>query len=551
MVIGTDSDSAKKQCCKRVGLLVFTLLAALNAWANDASISLQSETTSIFLGDIVILDIESTGLHDALDVSELKQSDEFIRETVGTRIAVQNGQVIDIAIRRMEFIPKREGVFYYGPLRGEGNKGPVLSNTIAVRVQPAIKTEWSPGPADFEGEIRLSTTTPLLGQQLILDVELRHQFPIANEMITLPALQHVDAIPLFEQRRTIVDTDKTWRQTAWRYLLHAKKSGTIELGLLSWSGTLIKSRTQRGAFEFNLAAEPLLVKPSTSGLDEWWLPASSVNLSDEWSQDVKTLSAGDEVIRTITLTANNVLAKQLPDVVPLASRALTSTLIHSTREQELHDTHSVAKAVFKYRMIAQSPIPVFLDTVRVPWWNTETGSADEAIIPARRINVGLPDRKDLLADLALSGSRTAVIAGTLKSFARWQPMLIGFIALLASLLLIPLARQLYYLLMHRRQRHATQSRLRQWHRNKEWLPLYNELNRIEQHSNALLAGGNVDEKQIIYNTNDRDFQHLKHLLERTLFDDKNDASAQLAEITINGPDILRNSAPRQRRVPTL
>ncbi|MFT6306801.1 MAG: hypothetical protein ACJA0Z_001966 [Halioglobus sp.] len=52
-------------------------------------------------------------------------------------------------------------------------------------------------------------------------------------------------------------------------------------------------------------------------------------------------------------------------------------------------------------MIAQSPIPVFLDTVRVRWFNTLANINKEAIIPARRINVGLPDRADLLVDIAL------------------------------------------------------------------------------------------------------------------------------------------------------
>jgi hypothetical protein len=55
-------------------------------------------------------------------------------------------------------------------------------------------------------------------------------------------------------------------------------------------------------------------------------------------------------------------------------------------------------------MVAQSPIPVFLDTVRVPWFDTIERKAKEAIIPARRINVGLPDRADLLADIALKNN---------------------------------------------------------------------------------------------------------------------------------------------------
>lgn len=47
---------------------------------------------------------------------------------------------------------------------------------------------------------------------------------------------------------------------------------------------------------------------------------------------------------------------------------------------------------------------MFLDTVRIPWWDTELQLAREAIIPARRINVGLPDRANVLSKLALEES---------------------------------------------------------------------------------------------------------------------------------------------------
>ena len=117
-----------------------------------------------------------------------------------------------------------------------------------------------------------------------------------------------------------------------------------------------------------------------------------------------SVSAGDEVIRTITVIADGALSQQIPDIAPLPSRAFSSVLIGKNREQSLIGNKIVSKAEFQFRMTAQSPIPVFLDTVRVPWWNTVEQKMSEAIIPARRINIGLPERADVLANLALRGS---------------------------------------------------------------------------------------------------------------------------------------------------
>ena len=143
----------------------------------------------------------------------------------------------------------------------------------------------------------------------------------------------------------------------------------------------------------------ITVNPASAEAD-WWLPAEAVTLTESWSSEVRELKAGDEVVRTLTLSATGVLASQLPVVVPLETRGIAQTLIREQREEALQGTTVQAQATFDYRVRAQSPVPVFLDTVRVPWWNTQLQEADEAILPARRINVGLPERADLLAALA-------------------------------------------------------------------------------------------------------------------------------------------------------
>jgi|GEM_PF-7116744 len=134
---------------------------------------------------------------------------------------------------------------------------------------------------------------------------------------------------------------------------------------------------------------------------DWWLPATSLQLTEEWSQPPTELRAGDELNRIIRVEAGSVLAGQIPTPNVPQSRAVQQTLINTKRQEKLTTNSVVSSAEFTYRVKAQSPIPVFLDTVRIPWWNTQKNAATEAIIPARRINVGLPDRADVLSQLAL------------------------------------------------------------------------------------------------------------------------------------------------------
>ena len=406
-------------------LTTLFLLHSSVAIAQEHGIKLSSQTPSVYLGDTIVIDIEAVGLLDTVVTTELLNEADLLRESYGTRISVVNGEVVEIKTRRMEFLPQHEGRITFGPLSGETSNGLLLSNQLEITVLPVSDVQWQPEIDDLNVQISLTnnngnmrivdnSTTPYeayVGERIIVEIMLRHRHVIADEFIDLPDFTDFDVLTEYERRRTIEklennastsdQSSENWRVISWRFHVFAKQSGMLLIDPISWSGLAIRSRTQRAVFSKTSQAIAMQIKPALQEKN-WWLPASDVSLEDSWSKDVRELSAGDQVLRTITLSASDVLASQLPEVIPLESRALSSTLIDQQRSQNLQGAHISSSATFTYRMVAQSPIPVFLDTVRVPWYDTKTLENREAIIPARRINVGLPDRADLLAELALN-----------------------------------------------------------------------------------------------------------------------------------------------------
>ena len=440
-----------------LGLTLITTLLPSPALAADVQpgVTLETDQESIYLGDSVIIDVEAIGLVDTLDVSPLFRDADLLRETTGTRIAVINERVVEVKIRRMEFLPRKVGTAFFGPLTAEHIDGTASSNALRVNVLPAADIDWQPSIEDHALSISLSSDAPYVGQRITLDIILKHRYPITNESINLPDFAGFDVLPVYEQRRTIEedlsgdnsdDEEKekekekssASRVIAWRYFLFPQRSGAVSIGTVSWQGTMIRSRTQRGEFSLDETAPDLQVKLSGSD-DAWWLPASGVRLDDAWSIDPKELSAGDEVIRTITLNAQDVLANHLPVIEPLPSRAISSTLVRQSREHKLIGEVLNATASFEFRMTAQSPIPVFLDTVRVPWWDTTSDMEQEAIIPARRINVGLPDRADLLSDVALAEQPlTRIMLSLQSSGRRWSSWhwALGLLGILGAMVVL-------------------------------------------------------------------------------------------------------------------
>ncbi len=389
---------ARTLVCLVVGL---TLLVGSNSYAQTISskpyIDLSFDTSEIYLGDAVVLELESTGLLDPIDLSPLLEQATLVRETTGTRIAVIGGKVVEIKIRRMDLIPKQPGVVVIGPLMA----GDITSNSLHIKVLDATRPDWHPLDSDLQIKTSLSPETAWVNQQVKLTIELLHRYPLNNESITLPELTNFSTRELINNRRTFKGDNREWFRTEWQYLIFPKRSGTLILGDIQWAGTIAKSRIERAEFSRRLEPLKLSVNAAPDDRGQWWLPAGGLQLSEEWSVPPTELRAGDELERTIKVSAAAVLAGQIPSPVVPESRAVQQTLINSTRNETLTDNSVISTASFTYRVKAQSPIPVFLDTVRIPWWNTTDNKPKEAIIPARRINVGLPDRADVLSRLAM------------------------------------------------------------------------------------------------------------------------------------------------------
>lgn len=390
-------------------LALLGLCAAGHADQPGPTITLRLESPEILLGDTVILEIESVGLEQPIDLDPLRDIAQIGRETYGTRIEVIGGKVVEVRLRRIEIVPRASGVVIVGPLQA----GDVTSNTASVSVLTDRPADWAPGPDDLALTMTASRADPHVQEEVVLDIVLSHRYPMLAETLPKPDLSGLDVLPVFEERRTL-DEKAGLRRIAWRYLVWPKHSGALSIPGVTASGDMQRSRLERGKFSVTTPPVRLAVRPSAFPAGDWWLPAQSLSLTEEWSGDVTGLNAGDELVRTIRVSARGVRAVQIPDIAMPEARALAITPLGAHRSQAVSPEGITAQAEFRFRVRALSPIPVFPDTIRLPWFNTTTGEAREAIIPARRINIGIPDREALLQQAAQGHSAAERLAQWLR-----------------------------------------------------------------------------------------------------------------------------------------
>ena len=419
--------------------LLYFCLATTAVADQRTYIKLQLDSDEVYSGDTVVLEVESTGLLDPIDYTIIDDQADLIRETRGSHIAVIGGKVAEIAINRMVLVPKKTGVMVIGPLTA----GDVSSNSVYLKVLDADRPDWQPQADDLQINTTLSPISLMVNQKGLLTIELLHRYPISNESVSLPALDGFSKRTLVKDRRTLTGDNDLLHSTMWQYLVFARQSGSIQIDGINWSGTIAKSRIEKS--EFTRQSPPLMLtieSPSNSSSNDtaaaamdWWLPATTLQLTEEWSAPPTQLRAGDELNRIIRIEAASVLSGQIPTPVVPESRAIQQTLINTQRYETLTNDNVVSSAEFTYRVKAQSPIPVFLDTVRLPWWNTVDNTIQEAIIPARRINVGLPDRTDVLRKLAIQETGVNRFKYWLQSTG-WFRLLLGFIGVVSGIYLL-------------------------------------------------------------------------------------------------------------------
>lgn len=144
----------------------------------------------------------------------------------------------------------------------------------------------------------------------------------------------------------------------------------------------------------------------------WFLPATSVTLTQTWSPTQPTFRVGDSVKRTITLRADGASATQLPEIAP----GDASGVKQYAAKPETRTTASGAELVQSFDVLPTTAGTITLPRVEVPWWDNASNTQRTAVLPEATIEI-LPAAGDTASQAAqapapASAARAAAAAQT-------------------------------------------------------------------------------------------------------------------------------------------
>lgn len=130
----------------------------------------------------------------------------------------------------------------------------------------------------------------------------------------------------------------------------------------------------------------VLPRPANSGGGAW-LPAKGLSLTERWSRPPDELVAGEPITRTITLTAQELAATQLP---PLQIPDGDGYKIYPDQPQM--DNSGDSSGVIGSRVESMAIVPSRAGTITLPpitvqWWDTISQQPRQAVLEERTLTV--------------------------------------------------------------------------------------------------------------------------------------------------------------------
>ncbi|MBK5965027.1 hypothetical protein CCR95_13265 [Thiocystis minor] len=135
-----------------------------------------------------------------------------------------------------------------------------------------------------------------------------------------------------------------------------------------------------GDLEIQVRAQP-------EGSGTPWLPATSVQIADEWTPSQPNFRVGEPLTRTLTVTAQGVTAAQLP-TLDLGTLDGVQVYPDQPQSEDLSGA-SVPTAIksFKVALVPTRAGPLTLPEIRLHWWDTVADEPRVAIVPARTVEI--------------------------------------------------------------------------------------------------------------------------------------------------------------------
>ena len=368
-------------------LCILLLTAFFAVSSAQAEVSATVDRTQISEDETVRLTVvtEDRGFKGQPDTNQLMRDFDILNQKSSSQTQIINGKISSSRSWNFLLSPKRNGRL----LIPSFTLGSEKTQAIPIFVSKAAAPTYS-------GKEELFVESAISKREVYVQEELVYVF----RLYTAVGLGSASLEPLVVENALVEEpkdsqynkqvNGRFYQVIEKRYIIHPQESGEIVIPPLTLSarvqdgrrslfddGRLVRKRSD----EHTIAVKP----PNPAFAGSVWLPAKNLQLTDTFSDDPDKVSVGNSLTRSITITAEGLLAAQLP---PIDMPTVAGLKIYSDKASI--ENREVGSELVGQRVESMAIIPTRAGTYTLPavtigWWNTETDEMEWSTIPEREI----------------------------------------------------------------------------------------------------------------------------------------------------------------------
>lgn len=284
-----------------------------------------------------------------------------------------------------------------------GNHTIRLAPLDGENIAPLTVSVTPPDPAatahaEVFAEFSSNTTAPWVGAEVVLTLRVFVAGELDSGSLPDPVVPGLVIEKLLEKNDgdELVGNQR-YRVLERRYVAFPERAGSITIPGPVFTGQIV-DRTRRSRFPaFSVPTRrvsavaddiTLNVRAEKALAGATWIPARNVRITDSVDIPGGQAEQGQALTRTVRLEISGQLHTQVPDLNwPLPPRDKAQSFAEEAqRTTQTEGAGVVAVVVQKFVHIPQSDA-LELPAVRLPWFNTETATWEQARLPARQLAV--------------------------------------------------------------------------------------------------------------------------------------------------------------------
>jgi len=329
-----------------------------------------------------------TAIDTEPDASALEKDFYVQQRSQLSNTTIVNGQITRSRTWSYILMAKRAGDLEIPPVI----IGSEQSEPVPVTVSPPSNTV--PGEADIFVVTDADFDSSYVQAQILYTVKVYRAVATRQPRLSEPEISGVDVLVEVageERAYESVLNNKSYSVNERVYALFPQESGQIRVAPARFEARVLRNGRISGRKVFQ--SEPIEIDvqpipPPPDGYpDAAWLPARSVELSEEWSREPDSLPAGEPITRRVTVTSLGQLSTQIPVIDMNVSDRLKVYPDKPELRVSAEAGGILASRTDQYAMIGIDPGIVEMPPVELPWWDIGDGAWKFARLDGRSIEI--------------------------------------------------------------------------------------------------------------------------------------------------------------------